>query len=107
MIENTLTGAGQFSDPINVPPDHNLTIQVREVTATLSATMSIQQILDACDPARPDDNSSDWVTIASVEGDTVPINNNDHNGPGWYRVAILSGEWSSGSAGIRLITAPK
>jgi len=107
MIENTLTGAGQFTDPIKVPPDHNLIIQVREVTATLSATLSIQQILDASDPSRPNDNSSAWLTIASLEGDTVPIKNTDHNGPGWYRIAILTGEYASGSAGIRLTTSPK
>ena len=56
MIEKTFTGQLQYTEPILVPNGNWLQYQIKESTATFSATVSAQWILDISDPARPNDN---------------------------------------------------
>jgi len=107
MIENVLTGEGTYSDPILVAPDHYLMAEITEETSNLVATLSVQRILDASDPAQPNDADSRWVTIESLETGADPVSNVKHSGLAWYRIAILAGDYTSGSARVKLTTCPK
>ncbi len=98
MIQKTFSGEAQYSPAILVYHGQYLDYEIVESVATFIAHISIQRIMDISDPAQPNDADSRWVTVSEFDMVTGPTSNYSNVGAAWFRVAILTGDYTSGSA---------
>lgn len=87
-VSATLTGADQFSNTLRVnSPGFNVGI-----SGTFVATVSLQK-----DP----DQNKGWVTVKEYTGPAQEIGEDFEQGMP-YRIGILTGDFTSGTAEVRL-----
>lgn len=98
MLTKTFSGELQYTDPILVPNGNWVLFQIKESVASFSATVSAQWIMDISDPSRPNDTDSRWVTVDAFDVFSAPKTQVSSTGGFWFRLAILTGDYSSGSA---------
>ncbi len=103
-ILKTFTGDNQFSEPILVGHEEKLQWEIKEATPSFSATVAIQWLIGSDDPSRPSDADLRWTTVQEINAGSTNIAGAFDGGKAWYRLAILNGEYTSGTADTKLQT---
>ena len=87
MITRTITGANQFTDPVELTGYFNLSI-----SGTWSATVTVQRSFDA---------GSTWFDVDTWTANTQEYGLEPERGI-QYRIGIKTGQYTSGSCVVRL-----
>lgn len=101
-IEKTFTAEAQYGAPLLVGGEQKVQYEVNVSTPPLNGTVSLQRITGRDDPARPDDANSAWATLLDLEVSGTNVAGTYDGGKGWYRLAVLSGNYTSGQATAKI-----
>lgn len=101
-ITKTLSGEAQYSEPILIGRDQKLQYEIKESTLPFSAKVSLQWLIGSNDPSRPQDADTAWTTIEEINAGSANIGGAFDGGKAWYRLAILTGDYTSGAAVAKL-----
>ena len=103
FIEGTMAAQNLVSAPIHVAPEERFITQLSESVATLVALVDIEWIMTslAMDPHRPNDADSRWTLLKQVSMTSAAQTVVSDIGSGWFRIKILTGNYTSGTLGYK------
>lgn len=101
MITATLDAAGEYTSPLKISRRQSVAVEVKESTADLVATVSLQWNLED-QPTQPNSADTGWTTVKTVDVGSVAQGFTFDGPPGWYRVGVESGNLTQGAAAVKI-----
>ncbi len=104
FITGTMAAHNLVSPPVHVAPEERFIAQLTESVATLVALVDIEWIMTSpsMDPHRPNDADSRWTKLTQVSMTSAAQTPVSDIGGGWFRIKILTGNYTSGTLGYKL-----
>ena len=103
-MSKDFSAANQFQEPFMHGSDGILHVVIRQTDPTLNATFTLQSITGRQDPSRPSDADPLWTKAKEYAVGSEGVSDSMRVGRGWYRIAILTGDYVSGEANGQLTT---
>ena len=100
MIQKTIDGQNQFTDPLYVPSGTQASLQITQHTAPLIARMSLQFFPDPAGINLPNAGDSRWVNVDQFDQTSTPTTKVGQGNMGWFRVGVATGDYVSGKASV-------